>query len=113
MKKIKVITRVVHENLFNADIVLIVCPYDYFLEAGLKVVSKDKQEDFRKMVTEHGNDSWGLATQFPFGGGGSIIWANPKSNTGTLVHEITHAAHHLLKCRSIPLSSDTEEVYAY
>ena len=113
MKKSKIITRHVRETLFDADIVLIVCEFPYFLEHALKMVDKDKQESLKRMVERHGDDPWSKATQYPFGGGGSVIWAKPSEGLPTLVHEITHAAHHLLKCRDIKLTDETEEVYAY
>lgn len=113
MKTKKVITRFVHEKLFNADILLVVCDFDVFLESTKNKLTKEKFKILEKQVKEHGEDSWTLATQFPMPGGGSIIWGKPNAHIGSLVHEVTHAAHHLLKRRTVPLSEDTEEVYAY
>lgn len=45
-------------------------------------------------------------------GGGSIIWIIEQKNS-TIVHELFHSTYHILKNREIPLSEDTEEVYAY
>lgn len=113
MKTKKVITKFAHESLFNADFLLVVCDWDVFLESTKNKITKEKFEILEKQVKEHGKDDWCLATQFGMTGGGSVIWANPHAIIGTLVHEVTHAAHWLLKQRSVPLSEDTEEVYAY
>jgi hypothetical protein len=113
MKIKKPIIRHWRESLFDADIVLVVSNYEDFLGHANKMLQEDKKEALKSMVDDKGHDDWCLATQFPFGGGGSIIWAHPSSKMGTIVHEIVHAAHHLLDRRSVPLSEDTEEVYAY
>ncbi len=112
MKK-KAIIKWTRCDLFNADIVLIVCPWEDLLGAAKEALTKEKFETLSKQYETHGHDPYSLALQFPFGGGGSLIWGKPHATVGTLVHEITHAAHHLLKQRSVPLSEDTEEVYAY
>lgn len=109
----KIPTRYFHENLFNIDFVLVLCEWKEFLQEAKNIVSEDKFSSLKEMVEKHGEDVWCQATQFPFGGGGSIIWSKPENELGTLVHEITHAVHHALKARSVPLSEDTEEVYAY
>ena len=113
MKKSKPIVRFVHCSLFNADVTLVVCQHEDFLKEAKKFLQKEKYESLEKMVEKRGKDDSCLATQFPFEDGASIIWARPKLGFGTLVHEVVHAAHHLLECRDIPLSDDTEEVYAY
>lgn len=112
-KKYEIIIRYVHENLFNADFVLVLSKWEHFIEGAKEFLSPEKLKALEKMVKERGDDKWCLATQFPFEGGGSIIWANPKATVGILVHEVVHAALHLLKKRATPLSEDTEETYAY
>ena len=115
MKKQKPIIRHAHEKLFNADILLIICEWKDFYNEASKILDKKvaKNEEFEKRYKTHGEDYYGKGCQFPFSGGGSVIWIKPNEEIGTLVHEMVHTAHHLLKCRTVPLSEDTEEVYAY
>lgn len=44
---------------------------------------------------------------------GLISWNKTAEDIATLSHEVTHAAHHSLALREIPLCPATEEVYAY
>ncbi len=48
---------------------------------------------------------------------GFIVFINPRaswiSTFGSLVHEMTHVSHYLLRDRRIPLNEDTEEAYTY
>lgn len=113
VKRKKIITRYVHDPVFNTDIVLVISDWCDFLEGAHEFLPLDKLQALTKMVEKHGEDPHCLATQFPFPGGGSIIWLHHESQLSTLVHEIVHAAHHLLEKRDTPLSSDTEETYAY
>lgn len=113
-KKLKeVIVRHVNVALFNADVLLIVSDWDVLLTHAKDILDKEKLADLTEMVRRHGKDSFTLATQFPFDGGGSLISARHGATFGTLVHEAVHAAHHLLKARKTPLAEETEEVYAY
>ncbi len=112
-KKKKAIIRFVPVMLFNSEVVLVRCEWDQFLSTSKEFIDEDKFKKLEKMATEHGDEPSTLATQFPLGGGGSIIWAKPDVTLSTVVHESIHAAIELLKKRAIPLSEDTEEVYAY
>lgn len=50
-------------------------------------------------------------------GGGFFVFIRSNESWvktfGTLVHEMTHVTHYLLRNRRMPLSEDTEETYAY
>jgi len=50
-------------------------------------------------------------------GNGFIVFINSNESWiktfGTLVHEMTHVVHYLLRDRRIPLIEDTEEAYTY
>lgn len=111
--KIKIGVGFAREKLFDADFITFRCPWDYFLQEAKKAISGADFKKLEEMVKKHGNRKSTRATQFPMDGGGSVIWLHPEAKLGTLVHEIVHASHHLLKCREVPLSEDTEEVYAY
>lgn len=106
-------TRHLELNLFNADIVLVISDWDMLLPVAEEMMDASRYEALKEMVERHGDDPTTLATTFPFAGGGSMISARHGTDFGTLVHESVHAAVHLLSKRSTPLSSDTEEVYAY
>lgn len=113
MKPKKSIIRIATENLFDADVVLIVCEWSQLKAATKTVCDAEHFQELEKKIDAHGEQSFTKAVQFPFPGGGSVVWARPDARLSTLVHEITHAAHHLLSRRDTPLSEDTEEVYAY
>lgn len=113
MKKRPIIRRHVYESLFNADIVLIVCEWEDFIEGARPMLVPDKLKTLEERSKGKLVDIWTLARQYPMDGGGSVIWARPNASVPTLVHEVVHAAHHLLADRATPLSEDTEETYAY
>lgn len=113
MKKKTTTIKCVYEDLFSADFVMILCEWKDLKKHIKEPLSKEHYEEMCKIIDEHGERKSTLAVTFPQDGGGSIIWFNPKAGLGTYVHELTHASHHLLKKREIPLSDDTEEVYAY
>lgn len=112
-KERKIIRRHAYEALFDADVLLVVCKYEDFFEAASEMIDKPKREHLKEMLDKKGPYSgYTLATQFPMPGGGSVIWANPSADVGTLLHEVVHAAHYLLAKRDSPLTADTEELYA-
>ncbi len=50
--------------------------------------------------------------------GGFVVFLNVRKGffrtaIGTLVHELTHVTHYLLRHRRIPLTEDTEEAHTY
>jgi len=114
-KKENITVRYINEPVFKADITLVISKWEDFIKEIKNILVADKFKELEEMIKEKNKDTgkWYLATQFPFPGGGSVIWANENIDTGTLVHELVHTAHHLLDTRSVPLSEDTEEVYAY
>lgn len=103
----------VHERLFNAHVVMIMCEWEDLTHLAKEVCEENRFDEVHKMIVDHGEQPQTLAVQFPLSGGGSLIWTNNGTKIHTLLHETVHAAHHLLKDRAVPLSSDTEEVYAY
>lgn len=109
----KIITRLCWMELFEINVLLIVCKWEHLIHAATKPLSPKKLAKLKDMVEKHGEQESTQAIHFPMGGGSSVIWCRPEMKLHNLVHEITHAAHYLLKDRGTPLSEDTEEVYAY
>lgn len=113
MKKVKIITRWAHDSTFAADIVMVISEWADFLTGAKEYCEGERFDELKYKYDKHGHQPSVDGVQFPFAGGGSMIWIKPEVGVSTMVHEIVHAAHHLLKCRSTPLSEDTEETYAY
>ena len=44
---------------------------------------------------------------------GCVIWLHEEAWAGVVAHEVFHAVYCLLTSRQIPLTDETEEVYAY
>lgn len=83
-----------------------------------KIGMKDGQ--YKQLTREI--DDWGeLDTEgrmVPFIDGGYMILLKLKKDrfrksVGTIIHEVAHCIHYLLRDRRIPLNEDTEEIYTY
>jgi hypothetical protein len=113
-KKEKPIVKHYHVELFDADILLVHCDYKDFLKTVKKWINKDNFEQLERLYNTTDLDDFTIeARQFPFIGGGSIIWSNKNAKVSTLVHEITHVVFYLCNNRGIRYCSDSEEIYAY
>lgn len=109
----KFTTRYTYCQLFDTDLVLVISDWKDFLEATRTFLSKDNLKIVEDGVKQRGENPSPRGFWVGFTGGGSIMWIRNKKDLGTLVHELTHAVHYLLQCKNIPLSEDTEEVFAY
>lgn len=74
--------------------------------------------DAKKMCDEWDNDEDSIDGRMYKLSGGFLVFLNmPRTKfrqaVGTLVHEMTHVTHYLLRDRRIPLSEDTEEAHTY
>lgn len=98
-------------DTFDTDILLIHCKYVDFLSLSKESLDKEWFDFLCKIAIDH--DDTVKARQYPFPGGGSVIWTNENATIGTLIHEITHAVFHLLDRKGIRYCSDSEEIYAY
>ena len=110
-KKDALIEKFYREDLFDCDFLLLIGDYSLLKDWAKGVLSGEKLNDFNRMCTEMSDV--GRGRQFPMSGGGSIIWLKPGIDNRYLVHEVVHAATHLLRDKGIPVNSDTDELLAY
>lgn len=109
-KKKVFIERYLHVGLFDCDVFLLIGEFQRLKPWCREVMTGDRQEEFLKML---GEDSKVLrGRQYPMAGGGSVIFL-PFYDEAYLVHEIGHAALHMLRDKDTPINSDTEEVFTY
>lgn len=113
MKKAKIIQRKVREELFGASVYLVMSEWNDLLSAAKIMMDEEKFEELKGVVEKGDEDSYRVACNIAIGGGSSVIWTHPSSSISELLHEIVHATAILLRDRGVPLSRDTEEVYAY
>lgn len=109
----KPIRRYVSIDLFDTDVVLLICDWEDVIEQATSLVVGPKLEKLKELHAKHGKDPYADGLTFNFDGGGSVIWAPHKSTFDVLVHEAFHATVNLLKERATPLVPETEEAYAY
>lgn len=101
-------------DVFETDVLLIQCKYEDFLSLAKTAITSDWYDYLVNVdKTEIEHDSTVKARQYPFTGGGSVIWANENAKIGELVHEIVHVVFWLCKRKGIGYNSDSEEIYAY
>lgn len=112
-KRKPIIARYVRERLFNADFVLVLSEWRDLEDGAKEFLEGEKLDELQAKIKAHGEIPGVRAVQFPMAGGGSVIWVKNEESVGALVHEIVHASHYLLSERAIPLTEETEEVYAY
>lgn len=103
---------------FDTDVGIAINATEAEIKKWLKGVSKEKYGMFdEKELEDWDNSKTNLGRMIPMGGGFVLIIKADKKYfrkfVGTLTHEIIHAVHYMLRNRRVPLSEDTEEVYAY
>lgn len=112
--KDKITTHFASLDMFKCDVVLIICKPEHLVRAASKFLSKERLEEFKKMLPEDLLESKSReGSNYPIMGGGSIIWCSPDAKPHVLIHEIAHALFYALRASDVPFSQDTEEVYAY
>lgn len=82
-----------------------------------KTADPQKFKEFNHELLDNFHDSINEGRMISFSGGYIVLLkANKKDfrdTLSTLIHELTHVSHYILRDRRIPLSEDTEEVYCY
>lgn len=102
-------------SIYSKKVIVAVGEFD--VGAIAEHISTEKEKDsFRQEMQQNDISSYdGLV--FNLGTGNEVLWLQypPKSETdiSTLAHEAFHAAYDILKRVGIPLSSSSEEAYAY
>lgn len=102
-------------SIYSKKVIVAVGEFD--VEAIAEHISTEKEKNnFRQEIQQNDISSYdGLV--FNLGTGNEILWLKfpPKSeeDISTLAHEAFHAAYDILKRVGIPLSSSSEEAYAY
>jgi len=103
--------KIIYVSLFDAEVVIL---YGSHTEALLWVKKNcPLQTELIQAIEAHPIKRTVKATTYPQIGGGSLIVLPQKSTLSTTIHELTHAAFHLLKSRDTPLTEETEETYSY
>ncbi len=109
---------VVSVDMFRVEVVVLVNGTDAENKKWLKKICGSKYEGLDESQLEDWETDPTNEGRMIQHRGGYIVLLKffPKKYCqaiGTLTHEMTHVASYLLRRRRIPLSEDTEEVYAY
>lgn len=110
---------VVHVDVYNVDIIFFIDKNENEIKKTLKKLSGIRYKNFN----ENHLDNWdkdikNLGRMCSFMGG-FVVMMKPKECKGfrmftsTLVHELSHVTHYLLRDRGMELSNETEEAYTY
>lgn len=104
-------------EMFKVDIVFVCNCNEQETKKALKEACGDNFDRFKNKYLKGWNNDGTLGRMIPFMGGFVVLL---KEDTGgfrtfvsIMIHEITHVVQYLLRDRRIPLTEDTEEVYAY
>lgn len=89
------------DEVYGREIHFIRCSLGYFRKIMVE------QEN---LIFDQSDDDVGMTLM---DGRRVFVWLSPKANIGVLVHEIFHAACHILGDAGVHLVPDTEETYAY
>jgi hypothetical protein len=101
----------IYNWVYNTDLVVVWGDYGLLKSYCEKILPKEKFEEQKKYLEEN-IESTSKGRQYRFTGGGSLIWMK-EWNVMTLLHEIIHYAQWIADQRSIPMVSETDEVFAY
>ena len=104
-------------DMFKVDIVF-VCNCDKKeVLLKLKMALRENFKYFESARIGDWDEETIIGRMMCFRGGFIVLLKDNKGNfsnyISNLIHEITHVVSYLLRDRSIPLTEDTEEVYAY
>ena len=97
-------------DTLKVHIGLFIGPKKQLKEWAEKELKPERLKLLQKALEE--KDEFVEGSMYPLGGGGSIIHLS-KFQEKVLIHEIAHAVNYIFFSKGIPLSSDTDEVYAY
>lgn len=113
-KKKEIESRFAPVGAWSADVVLLIGEFDLIKPWVQKNVTNDRKEEVLRHLADPDNKAGhtNLGRTYFLSGGGSLIWLR-EYKPEILVHEIVHAAHHVLLSKATPLTDSTEEAYAY
>lgn len=103
---------------FDTDVGFFINTTELEVKKHLKKISGEKYKEFdEKLLADWDNSKNNLGRMIPFSGGFIILLKADKHHfrkfVGTLVHEVIHAVHYMLRDRRIDLCEHTEEIYTY
>lgn len=110
-KSDRLIERFYHLDLFQTDFFVLIGDHALLKGWAKDVLGGDRLAEFTDMLRDTSHVSRGR--QYPMLGGGSVIWLKPGEDIKYLIHEVTHAATHLMRDKGLPITSDTDELLAY
>lgn len=101
-------TLIVTDPLFSIDFMVVM---GGTREDALKKFNKRTGEQLPEV--EHNERQRGWVYTYNRSGAPILIWLHASAWAGIVAHEVFHAVYAALSNRAVPLSNDTEEVYAY
>lgn len=108
---------VISVDMFNVDVIVLINGSKQENTQWLKRLMGEKFSFFKEEMLEGWEDVSTEGRMIPCNAGFIVLLKVEKNRfrkfVGTLVHEMTHVSHYLLRDRRIPLLEDTEEVYTY
>lgn len=99
-------------DLYSADVTLVIGPKENLIPWFQKIARPSLHNEFITKVTNTFNGRQPRGVCFALPGGASVIWLEEK-RADVFIHEISHAAYHLLQAKGINLTYETDEAYAY
>lgn len=108
-----IIVRSVAVDIFETQVILVCGEWSELPGEAEKLLSEVTFADLTARIRRYVEVPTAKGIHFGLVGGISVIWMRPGETIGILLHETFHAVAHTLDSVDIPLSRDSEEVYAY
>lgn len=100
-------------NMFNRGVLFFIGPQEELIKT-LAENFDEYAETIQKTIKEDGIEPDNYALGYTFKVlPDALVWCPEEPTVKVAVHELTHCVYHILKQVEIPLTDDTEEVFAY